>query len=371
MLTPLSALTSKQAAPPTENTMQDCLQFLNYAASQEDAIITYQGSDMKLAIHSNTSYLLKPKACSRAGSHMFMAGTEEIPINNGAVLNILQIIKAVKSTAAEAELGALFINIKTGVSMQQTFEELGHPQPRTPIQTDNSTAHALLTNKILPKALKAMDMRFHWLRCRAAQDQFCYYWRPGTQNLADYWTKHHPASHHKSFHPQIFDVCYRSRIHRTDWYSKDQCFQIIRQTCPKVTTLDRTNSCKRKDTSSPKRLRAQRQGCVRLTQTGQCTQYMLGKCTYTIIWENVHVQLSEKMYIYNYPGKCTCVIIQENVHVQLSLLGLSGGHIGNRISLNAIPTTLYSVVTISHKNNTMTSFDTKARKDGSLPLPPL
>ena len=23
------------------------------------------------------------------------------------------------------------------------------------------------------------------------------------QNLADYWTKHHPASHHKSFRPQI------------------------------------------------------------------------------------------------------------------------------------------------------------------------
>ncbi len=134
---------------------------------------------------------------------MFMAGTEEIPINNGAVLNILQIIKAVMSSAAEAELGVLFINAKTGVSMQRTLKELGHPQTRTPIQTNNSTAHALLTNKILPKALKAMNMRFHWLHCRAAQGQFCYYWRPGTQNLADYWTKHHPASHHKSFRPQI------------------------------------------------------------------------------------------------------------------------------------------------------------------------
>ncbi len=202
MLTPLSALASEQVAP-TENTMQDCLQFLDYAASQEDAIVTYQASDMKLAIHSNASYLSEPKARSRAGGHMFMAGTEEIPINNRAVLKISQIIKAVMSSAAEAELGALFINAKTAVSMRRTLKELGHPQPRTPIQTDNSTAHALLTNKILSKVLKAMDMRFHWLRCRAAQDQFCYYWRPGTQNLADYWTKHHPASHHKSFCPQI------------------------------------------------------------------------------------------------------------------------------------------------------------------------
>jgi hypothetical protein len=202
MLTPLSALASEQAAP-TEKTMQDCLQFLDYAASQDEAIVTYRASDMKLAIHSDASYLSEPKARSRAGGHMFMAGSEEIPINNGAVLNISQIIKAVMSSAAEAELGALFINAKTAVSMRQTLEEMGHPQPRTPIQTDNSTAHALLTNRILPKALKAMDMRFNWLRCRDAQGQYRFYWRPGTQNLADYWTKHHPASHHKSFRPQI------------------------------------------------------------------------------------------------------------------------------------------------------------------------
>jgi hypothetical protein len=76
-------------------------------------------------------------------------------------------------------------------------------QPHTPMQTDNATAHMLLTNKILPKALKAMEMRFHWLRCRDSQGQFWYYWRPGTQNLADYFTKHHPATHHKSVRPAI------------------------------------------------------------------------------------------------------------------------------------------------------------------------
>jgi hypothetical protein len=107
------------------------------------------------------------------------------------------------SSVAEAELGALFINTKKAFSMRQTLVELGHPQPRTPMQTNNATAHALLTNKILPKALKAMDMRFHWLRCRNAQGQFCYYLRPGTQNLADYFTKHHPTSHHKSVCPTI------------------------------------------------------------------------------------------------------------------------------------------------------------------------
>jgi hypothetical protein len=202
MLTTLSSFASKQAAP-TERTMQKCLQFYDYAASQEDAIVIYPASDMRLAIHSNVLYLSEPKACSRAGGHMYMAGTEDIPINNGAVLNILQILRAVISLAAEAELGELFINAKTAVSMQRTLKKMGHPQTCTPIQTENSTAHALLTDKIMPKALKSMDMQFHWLHCHEAQDQYHFYWRPGTQNLADYWTKHHPASHHKAFWPQI------------------------------------------------------------------------------------------------------------------------------------------------------------------------
>jgi hypothetical protein len=56
MLTTLSSLTSKQAAP-TVRMMQKCLQFLDYAASQEDAIVTYRASNMRLAIHSDTLYL--------------------------------------------------------------------------------------------------------------------------------------------------------------------------------------------------------------------------------------------------------------------------------------------------------------------------
>ncbi len=122
----LSSLVSKQAAP-TEKTMQKCVQFLDYAASQEDAIITYQASNMRLKIHSNASYLSEPKARSRARGHMFMADNEDIPINNGAVLNILQIIRAMMSLAAEAKLGALFINAKMAVSMQCTLKEMGHP----------------------------------------------------------------------------------------------------------------------------------------------------------------------------------------------------------------------------------------------------
>ena len=40
-----------------------------------------------------------------------------------------------------------------------------------------------------------MDMHFHWLRNREFQKQFCIYYRLGTLNYADYWTKHHAALH--------------------------------------------------------------------------------------------------------------------------------------------------------------------------------
>ena len=80
-------------------------------------------------------------------------------------MNVLQIIIAVMSSAAEAELGALFINCKLAVTSRKTLEELGHPQPKTPMQTDNTTANGLLNNKIIPKVTKSIDMKFHWTRC--------------------------------------------------------------------------------------------------------------------------------------------------------------------------------------------------------------
>ena len=100
------------------------------------------------------------------------------------------------SSAAEAELGALYINVREAVYLQQILDAMDHPQPQTPVQTDNTTAEGVINKKIQPKRTKAMDMRFHWLRDREAQGQFKIYWRPGKMNLADYFTKHHAPAHH-------------------------------------------------------------------------------------------------------------------------------------------------------------------------------
>ena len=202
ILTGLSSLAAAQANPTTQ-TLSLINWLLDYAATNPNAILTYAKSDMVLAVHSDASYLSEPAARSRVGGHFFCSADVNEPPDNGAVLNISKVLTAVMSSAAEAELGALYINAREAIPMRHLLEEMGHKQPPTPIQTDNSTAHGVVTNNIQPRRTKAMDMRFHWLRCRDSQNQFRYYWRPGTDNRADYWTKHHCAAHHIEKRPTI------------------------------------------------------------------------------------------------------------------------------------------------------------------------
>jgi hypothetical protein len=103
---------------------------------------------------------------------------------------------AVVSSTAEAELGAMFINVEEAVHLRQILTELGHSQPKTPIQTDNLTAEGVINSKIQLKRINSMDMQFEWLKDKEAKEQFCFYLRAGKTNLADYFTKHHSPAHH-------------------------------------------------------------------------------------------------------------------------------------------------------------------------------
>jgi hypothetical protein len=187
LLCPISAI-AVQSSKLTADTMQQTLQLLDYLARQEEAILSYHGSDMVLAVHSNASYLSKSKARSQAGGHFFLSSDTTIPPNNGAVLNIAHIIKNVMSLATKAELAGLYIMAWEAVYIRIILKELGHKQPPPPIQTNNAMADAALNGKIQPKRTKAMDMRFHWLRDCKYQQQFCIYWQPGKLNYVDYWT---------------------------------------------------------------------------------------------------------------------------------------------------------------------------------------
>ena len=145
MLTTLSVVASAQAKS-MEETMARCKQFIHYAATHQDIILTYKSSsDMVLVVHSDASYLSKSKARSRAGRHFFLSLVSEDLINNGDVLNLPQLFKAimVMSSAAESELGTLYINAHKAIQLGQTLAEMGHKQPPTPTL-------GVVNNKIQP-----------------------------------------------------------------------------------------------------------------------------------------------------------------------------------------------------------------------------
>ena len=88
--------------------------------------------------------------------------------------------------------------------MRNIFEEMGHTQPPTPIQTDSLMAESIINLRVQPKCTKAMDMHFHWLHNRGInQKQLKFYWRLGTSMRADSWTKHHSPSHHRQIRNEI------------------------------------------------------------------------------------------------------------------------------------------------------------------------
>jgi hypothetical protein len=197
VLMPLNDIATEQTKA-TEKTQAAADQLLDYLATHPDATIRYHASDMILHIHSDASYLSVSHARSRLGG-LFYCGNKPPQADrlNGSILNAASVIKNVVASAAESEVGACFHNAQTGAPLRITLTELGHPQPATPLRTDNSTAFGILNEKIKQKRSKAMDMRYHWLTDRVRQKQFDVYWRPGKDNLADYHTKHHSAQHHK------------------------------------------------------------------------------------------------------------------------------------------------------------------------------
>ena len=59
-------------------------------------------------------------------------------------------------SAAEAEVGGLYMNALELSPMRTTLEELGHLQPPTPLKTDNSTAVSIMNKTIKQRQSKAL-----------------------------------------------------------------------------------------------------------------------------------------------------------------------------------------------------------------------
>ena len=81
--------------------------------------------------------------------------------------------------------------------MWHTLIEIGHSQLPTPIQTDNTTSVGLANYSIKQKCSKALDMRWYWLKDQVPLKTCNVYFKPGSQNKADYFTKNHSPAHHR------------------------------------------------------------------------------------------------------------------------------------------------------------------------------
>lgn len=203
ILCAVNKLGSRQAQP-TEAVLRDTYQLLDYVATWPDATLVYHPSDMMLMQHSDASWLSETLSRSRASGISMLVKKDMLgdpAAINGAIDCFSTIIKSVVGSAFEAEYAAMYLNGQTAVGHRNTLADLGHPQGATPIIADNACAVGVANRTVKQRRSKAIDMRFHWIRCRVDQGQFIITWAPGSRNLADYFTKSHPAKHHLLMRP--------------------------------------------------------------------------------------------------------------------------------------------------------------------------
>ena len=124
-------------------------------------------SDMYLYTHSDASHMLFIRSRSRAGSHIFLSskptpGTPPATFPTSGLIHVIaKIMKFVMGSAAESEIGTGYITAQKIIPMRTWLIEMGHRQPPTPIQVDNTIAVGFVNKTIKQKKPKAIDMRFY------------------------------------------------------------------------------------------------------------------------------------------------------------------------------------------------------------------
>ena len=199
MLPAVCALASRQSNP-TAATMLAAERLLGYASSHQNNTLVLRASSMLLRIHSDGSYLSRPKSGSVAGGFHFL-GDADPTLLNAPVLCHSTLIPVVVGAVSEAEYAAVYANAQHGVDERRILANLGYPQPPTPIFCDNECAVGLSNGTITQKKSKSMDMRFDWVKDRVRQLQFDVRFIPGKINLSDFFTKALPVHEHVRLAP--------------------------------------------------------------------------------------------------------------------------------------------------------------------------
>ena len=149
---------------------------------------------MHLWIHAYASYLNESKALSRNGGLFYLSDKPKLPIRpndpppklNSPVIVKSKIIDTVISSVQESETGSGFINGKDAAPLRNALYEMGHIQGPTPIQFGNIVANSIITDTVVQRRSKSMDIQFYWLRDRFQQKQFHVHWKHAKRNLANH-----------------------------------------------------------------------------------------------------------------------------------------------------------------------------------------
>ena len=181
----LGSLQSK----PTESLIPVVRRICEYFRTYPDSEVVYRKSKMEVCTQTDASYNSRSEARSVAGCIIYFGDASDPTVENGAILGASAIIDAVMASAGESEIAGAFIAAQHTINIRTIAIALQHPQPPSPILTDNEFTVDFANNTCKQRRSKTIDMRFYWLRDRVKQNQIVITHIPGKNNLADIFTK--------------------------------------------------------------------------------------------------------------------------------------------------------------------------------------
>ena len=140
ILATLNQLGTQQALP-TENTKKAVKHLLDYVYTYRQTYLQFNASDMILHVDSDAAYLVLPKARSRIAGFFRLRNKQNNTHKqeNGAILVECKALRWVVTSAAEAETHGVYHNTIITINLRTILNGMGHSQPITPVQTNNST----------------------------------------------------------------------------------------------------------------------------------------------------------------------------------------------------------------------------------------
>lgn len=119
--------------------------------------------------------------------YFFLGSSNQLTTKlNGPIHCESIILRHAMSSAAEAEIAALFSNEKLLIPIKNTLEEMGYQHPPTPMQKDNNTAAGFVDASIKKQKTRTLSMKFYWFQYQQ-QIYINVFWKPKELNCDDYF----------------------------------------------------------------------------------------------------------------------------------------------------------------------------------------